>query len=195
MDDAGAVRVAQRVGHLARDLERVADRELPLPREPLPQRLALDVGHDVEDQAIHLVGVVQRQDVRVMQPGRDLDLAQEPGGADFGGQLGAKHFDRDVTLVLEVVGQEDLGHPALPKLPLEPIAGRQRRAEAFEQLCHSWLDLPDAVRPAGFSGIDCHTPAGWHPPTAGVECRSCVPAAGRWAAHCRGFVCLTFSPI
>ena len=37
VDHAGPVRVAQRIGHLAGDLERVADRELALPDEPLAQ--------------------------------------------------------------------------------------------------------------------------------------------------------------
>ena len=90
VDHAGAVGVAQGVGHLARDLERVVDRELALVVEPLAEGLALDVGHDVEDQAVDLVGVVQRQDVGVVQPGGDLDLAEEPGRPDLGGQLGAQ---------------------------------------------------------------------------------------------------------
>ena len=77
----GAVRVAQRVGDLARDLERVVDRQLALPGQALAQRLALDVGHDVVHQAVGLVRVVERKDVGMVEPGRDLNLAQEPGGA------------------------------------------------------------------------------------------------------------------
>ena len=55
------------VRHLARNLERIADGELALAIEALPQRLPLDVRHDIVDQSVHLVGIVQRQDVRVVQ--------------------------------------------------------------------------------------------------------------------------------
>ena len=82
MDDALPVGVGQRVGDLARDLQRVLHRELGLARQAVPQRLALDVGHDVVEEAVGLARVVQRQDVGMAQVGRDLDLAQEPLGAE-----------------------------------------------------------------------------------------------------------------
>ena len=130
------MRVAQRVGDLARDLERVVDRELALAVEALAEGLALDVGHDVVDQAIGLVGVVERQDVGVVQPGGDLDLAQEPGGAHLRGQVGAEHLDRDLALVLEVVGQEDARHPALSQLALEAVPRWRGRRRVVQKLGH-----------------------------------------------------------
>jgi hypothetical protein len=44
------------------------------------QRLALDVRHDVVEEALGVTGVVQRQDVRMREVGRDLDLLVEPLG-------------------------------------------------------------------------------------------------------------------
>ena len=64
----------------------VLERQLLLPVQVVPKRLALDVGHDVVEEAAGFPGVVQRQDVRVVQRGRDLDLAQEPLRAQGGGQ-------------------------------------------------------------------------------------------------------------
>ena len=111
--------------------------------EPLAQGLALDVGHDVVHQAVHLVGVVQRKDVRVVQPGGDLDLVQETAGADLLGQVGTQYLDRDVAVVLEVVGEEDPRHPALAQLALEAVPGRERRAEALDQPSHDRPPQPD----------------------------------------------------
>jgi hypothetical protein len=49
--------------------------------EPVAEALALDVRHDVEHLPAGLAGVVQRQDVGVLQVGGGLDLVQEPLGA------------------------------------------------------------------------------------------------------------------
>ena len=46
------VGVAQRRGDVAGDAHGVVDRELPLARQAVAQRLALDVGHDVEQQVV-----------------------------------------------------------------------------------------------------------------------------------------------
>ena len=73
----------------------------------------------------------------MVQAGGDLDLAQEAGGSDRRGQLGAEHLDGDGALVLEVVGEVDLGHPALPELALERIARLERLSEAIGELRHA----------------------------------------------------------
>ena len=57
--------------------------------------------------------------------------------AGFYRQLGAEHFDGDLALVLEVVSEEDLGHPALPQLTLQRVPGGERLGEAFEELRHA----------------------------------------------------------
>jgi len=142
MDHVAAVGIAQRVGHLPRDLQRIGDGQLPLAIEALAQGLALDVRHDVVDQAVHLVGVVQRKDVGMVQAGGDLDLVQEPGGADFLRQVGPQHLDRDVTIVLEVVGEKDTRHPALAQLALEAVPRGQGVAQSFKKLGHVRRFLP-----------------------------------------------------
>ena len=137
-----AVRVVKRVRHLAGDLQGVADRELPLALEPRPQGLALDVGHDIVDQTVGLIRVVQRQDMGVVQPGCDLDLVEEPGGSHVGGEVGAQDLDGHGPVVLQVMGKEHLSHPALPQLTLESVASGDRSAEPLEQLCHCPVPCP-----------------------------------------------------
>jgi len=53
---------------------------------------------------------------------RDLDLAQEPLAAERGGQLGAQHLERDGAAELEVAGEVDRRHPALPQFALDGVA-------------------------------------------------------------------------
>ena len=81
VDDAAAVGVVERAGDLARRCGAPSRAAAGLGRQRLPQRLALDVRHDVVEQPIHGARVEQRQDVRMLQGGGDLDLAEEPLGA------------------------------------------------------------------------------------------------------------------
>ena len=78
VNHAVAMGVLETVGHFARDPERIGQRELPFALETSPERLSLDVGHGEPEQAVGLTGVVDREDVRVLQPRRRSDLAQEP---------------------------------------------------------------------------------------------------------------------
>ena len=60
----------------------------PARTQSLAERLALDVAHDEEDEAARLADAVDRNDVRVREPGRRTRLAQEAlarlGGAREG---------------------------------------------------------------------------------------------------------------
>ena len=112
------------------------DRELLLAVEPVAQRLALDEGHDVEEVAVGLARVEQRQDVRVLEVGRELDLGQEALGADHGGELGAQDLERDAAVVPDVLGEIDRGHAAGADLAVEAVAVRQGGLEPAEQFGH-----------------------------------------------------------
>ncbi len=131
MDDAVPMRVVERVGHLARDAHRLVDAELRLAVELLAKRLALDVGHDVERQSVGRAGVEQRQDVRMLERRRRLDLDGEPLGAEHGGELRLEHLDRDLAIVLEVRGEVDGGHAAGAQLPLDSVAVGERGTQSI----------------------------------------------------------------
>ena len=124
------VRVAQRVRHLAGDLQRVVQRQLTLAPEPIPEGLALHVGHRVPELAGRFTGIEHRQDVRVLQAGGGPDFALEAFWAERGSQLGMKHLQGDRAVVLEVVGEVHRGHAAPAQLALEPVAVSQGRSGA-----------------------------------------------------------------
>ena len=141
--DAAPVRVRQGVGHLDQDLHRVVDRQLALPGNPGAERLALDVGHDVPEEPPGFTRVMQRQDVGVLKLGRELDLTQEPLGAERDGELGAEHLESDEPLVPEVPCEVHRGHAALPELALNGIAVCQGRGQGWGVGGHGlWVEGP-----------------------------------------------------
>jgi hypothetical protein len=89
---AVTVGIVERVSDLSRDAERFVEGELPLPGDPVAQRFPLHNRHHVIDKRLGRSRVVQREDVRVAEPCRDLDLAQEAVGADDGGEIGSQHL-------------------------------------------------------------------------------------------------------
>ena len=76
VDHPMAVGVVERSGHLGGDPHRLGDGQLLLPSQPVTERLPLHEWHHVVDGAVDLPGVVQRQDVRMLQIGGGLDLAR-----------------------------------------------------------------------------------------------------------------------
>ena len=125
VDDVEVVRVGERVGDLAGDRQRLLHRQRADPVELLPERLALDVGHDVVQDAGVLARVVDRQDVGMGQAGGDLDLAEEPLGAEREGDVGPQDLDRDPPPLPQVLGDEDGGHPAASDLAVDDVAAAQ----------------------------------------------------------------------
>ena len=95
VDDAVAVGVVERVGHLDGDRAPRVDRKLALGVEPVAQRLPLHHRHDEVQDRRRLAGVVQREDVRMVQPRGEADLAEEALAAERLGELGAQHLDGD----------------------------------------------------------------------------------------------------
>ena len=67
----------------------------------------------------------------MLQVGGDLDLREEPLGAEHGAELRLEHLDRDLAIVLEVVGEIDRGHAALAELPLDAVAVGKCGCQAF----------------------------------------------------------------
>ena len=115
------VRVVECVGHLARDPHRVVHRELLLAAEPVAERLALDEGHDVIEEGVGLTRVEERENVRMLKIGGELDLGEEPLGADYGGQFRAQHLERNAAVVPQVLGQINGRHAARADLALETV--------------------------------------------------------------------------
>ena len=112
VDHAVAVGVGERVYHFAQDLHRFGYRELALAAQLGAERLAGDERHDVIEQVAGGGGGEQRDDMRVLQPGSQLDLSLEALDIDAGAHVGWEDLDDDLTAEPGLLGEEDPAHPA-----------------------------------------------------------------------------------
>jgi len=114
VDDSPAVRLMQGIRDLGGDPNHILERQAPFPPYPVPQRLAIHVRHGVPQESGGTAGIVKRDDVRVGQTGKELDLTLESLGAQHMGQVRVESLQGDGPVVLEVPGQEYSGHAAAP---------------------------------------------------------------------------------
>ena len=150
--------VGQRVGHLSRQRQGGVHRQAPLALQQLPQRLALDVGHD---------------EVRHRTAGRVVDTPESNTGRMWGcwsraassisrrkrstpsppAELGANHLQRHQSLVAKVAGEIDGGHAARADLALHHVSvaqgGREGLRDVAHELAKSSAHRPLANRRAG----------------------------------------------
>ena len=118
----------------ARDLDRVGDRLLRVeradPRDPLLQRLALDVLEDDVGVAAVLAGVDHRDDVGVGELGdRARLLAEALQLVGLLGHLAVHHLHRDRPVERLVARQVDGRHPAAAQLRLQPVAAGEHGSD------------------------------------------------------------------
>jgi hypothetical protein len=99
----------------------------------LANRLALQVGHDVVQLAVRVAGIEERQNVRVLQACRGLDLDHKPLGAEHGGELRFQNFDGDLAIVLDIVRDIHGRHSACAELSLEAVAIGKGAAQSVER--------------------------------------------------------------
>ena len=120
MDDADLVRRLERLGNLARERQRLVDRNRTF-RDALGEVFALDELHDDRARACGFLDAVDLRDVRMVEGGEDLGLALEAGQAVAAARLGCagvsrqmrrQDLDGDVAIQLGVAGAIDLAHRA-----------------------------------------------------------------------------------
>ena len=114
--DAARVRVSECASDVAEDARELRHRHGRAGGEPCAQRLAVDVRHGEEGQAVEVAGIEQRDDVRMLQRGRHPDLAFEALGADGAGELGGEHLRDDRAAEPRVLYGKDAGHAATTEL-------------------------------------------------------------------------------
>ena len=138
--DALARGRGQRAGHVARDAQRIGHRQLSVALEPLPQGPALHVRHDVVEDAA--------RPRRSRRAGGCWGAAGGPRAGSRAGsarrppadEIGPEHLDGDRAVVLEVVGQVDVGRRTPPDLALEQVSpGHARRStSSVASASRSW---------------------------------------------------------
>ena len=100
----------------------------------MTQRLPFDERHHVVQQSTRLAGIVQREDVRVRQLTRDLNLSLETLGAERSGKVRVKHLDRHVAIHPHVTCGENRRHAAPTYLAIDIVAIAKGSFQAREEL-------------------------------------------------------------
>ena len=75
VNHAAFMRIGERAGYGGRHAHRLVHRQLLFAIQSRAQRFAFDKRHHVEQQPTRFAAVEQRQQIRMLQVGRDLDLA------------------------------------------------------------------------------------------------------------------------
>ena len=88
----------------------------------------------------------------MLQVSGDLDLLEEPLGAQHGGEFGPQHLHRHLAVVFQVFGKVDRGHAARAKLFLDGVAVGEGGLEAVEGVGHEGLRC-GAMRLLGSPGL------------------------------------------
>ena len=124
-----AMHEAARVGRIqgARDLGDDADRVRRVQTaalEALVQVAPLDVAHGDEEEVVGRPGLVDRDDVRMVDRRGQLRLAQEAVAERLVlGEAGSQQLERNLPLEPQILGQVDDAHAAPAQQRLDPIAG------------------------------------------------------------------------
>ena len=127
VDDAARVGVGERPGERDADLENLLVGEPPLGYQP-PERVALDQLGDQVDGAVAGARLVQRDDRRMAQAGRDERLAHRALAIPARAQRDP--LERDLPLEHLVAGPPDDAEAAGPEPIKQPVAPEQQLAGA-----------------------------------------------------------------
>ena len=183
MHHAGAARGVERRGQVAHDPGDRGRIQPVLPDEPLPEALALDLVHDVIEEAGGVSRRVHRDDVRVAEPGDGTRLGEETAADRLvGGELGMDRLDGDPAVERGVGGEEDDAHAAATQLPLESILWFQYRLECGEEVearrRHGPTGVGGRTREYTAAAFGAHGSA--QPPLDASPGERVAPRAERW---------------
>ena len=131
---AALVRVGQCARHVAQHADGLAHRQCAVAREPVAQRQPLDEGHGVVRQAGGIAHGDERNDIRLLERGGELDLSLEPFSTDPRRELGAEDLGDDAPAQLHVLGHEHPRHPAATQLALDTVRRPEGGLEADAEL-------------------------------------------------------------
>jgi hypothetical protein len=116
------VRVLQSAGHLARDAQRIGQRELRLAGQPRAERFAGHVRHRIPEKVAAGVAVIQHgKDVGMLEPRRDRHFVSKPLRADALRDLRMQHLERHETIGPRLPREEYRGHSASGQLVLHLV--------------------------------------------------------------------------
>jgi hypothetical protein len=130
VNQAAGMRILEGVGDVAQDPHGPIHRQPAFSSHQRAERLTLHVRHDVVEKlggrsvsraGGGRAGIVQRQDVGMLERRGDLDLAQEALGTEHGCDLGPEHLDGHLATVFQVLRQVHVGHAAGAEFALDGV--------------------------------------------------------------------------
>jgi len=130
MHHAMLMRIGERLRRVSRYGHDLRQRERTFARQSLAQGFALHQGHHVPEKVFCLPGIEKGNDERVLEPGGNLDLAQEPVGGQRDNQFRAEHLDGHGALVLHIGGGEHHRHAPAADLASDLVPACDRRSKA-----------------------------------------------------------------
>src|SRR5262245_21460324 len=86
--------------------------------------------------AVGLARRKHRDNVGLLERGREQDLAREALRGDFGRELRAQHLDDDAPAQRALGGHEDPRHATASQLALDRVAGTEIRLEVSPEVRH-----------------------------------------------------------
>jgi hypothetical protein len=104
--------------------------------ESIAKRFALDIWHSIVEKLAVLARREQRDDMRMLQLRRNLDLAAETLAIDAGCELGRQYFYHDLSAEGSVGGDENATHARAGELALYVIRGCKRGSELIFEVAH-----------------------------------------------------------
>lgn len=131
-----AMGVIECIGDFARESECFVGRQRSLAVEARAERFPFHEGHRVEEKGpsarVDLSGVEDREDVGMLQAGREPDLALESLGADREGDFRKQHLERHGSVVTRFMREVHRRHAATPELALDAVSLAEGRHYLFE---------------------------------------------------------------
>jgi hypothetical protein len=123
MHETARVGRVQGARHLREDADRGRRVQTAVLEAPF-QVTPLDVAHGDEEDVLGRPGLVDRDDVRMVDRRGQLRLAQEAVAERFVlGQAGSQQLQRDSPLEPQILGQVDDAHAAQAEQGIDPVAG------------------------------------------------------------------------
>ena len=122
---------------MAQNAKRFRKRKRAFSLEPGAQRLTLDERHRVIQDAIHLSGLKEWDDVRMLKARRQLNLKPEPFSLDLRGELTRENLHGDSPAEDLVVSHEQPAHGSAVKLVLEGVGLPESFSQRFKEIGQS----------------------------------------------------------
>ena len=138
MNDSCRVRGSKCVEYITPDCHRIRDGQCAPSPQSRAKGFTVDVRHDVIQKTIRRTGREQRNDVRILQPGRDLDLTTKPLDAYFLRNCLRECLDDDLSIETKLAGNEYPAHPASGDFPFDSVVRPYGGIQSLEYVGVFW---------------------------------------------------------